>query len=131
MHISPQILRLALLRIFADTDAGAGGSLSFSQINSRWPQTGLRTSDLRDAVREMLDSGDLIGSEWNDTLNLALSPETRRGLSEPYGELYTASFDDEATLFMARNRQHVVSVPGKRQRVGDRNGVAVEAARLN
>lgn len=34
MHISPQTLRLALLRVFADADVGAGNSLSFTEVNA-------------------------------------------------------------------------------------------------
>jgi hypothetical protein len=120
MHISPQILRLALLRIFADASMDAGDTLSFTQVSARWPHTGLRDSDLRDAVRELLDSGDLVGSGQDETLSLSLSAAARRSLSEPYGELYMASFDDEATLFMARHRRSRHSLPGQKLRAEDR-----------
>jgi len=125
-HITSHILRLALLRIFADADIGAGDRLDFTQISARWPQTGLRNSDLRDAVRELLDSGDLVGSGHSETLSLALSPAARRGLAEPYGELHMASFDDEATLFMARHRHRDERAPQQRQRAEDQ-GLPVSA----
>lgn len=119
MHISPQILRLALLRIFAEAGVGAGEKLSFGEVSARWPQTGLRGSDLRDAVRELLDSGDLIGSGGDEALSLALSPETQRSVREPHGVLQMASFDEEATLFMARHRRKSGRLTEMRQRAED------------
>jgi hypothetical protein len=104
MHISPRILRLALLRVFAQTGVGASGSLSLAEVSAAWPQTGLRQSDLRDAVREMLDSGELEGSGPDESLSLALSPRVLQDLREPHGELQLATFDDEAMLFMAQHR---------------------------
>lgn len=104
MHISPKVLRLSLLRLFAEAAVGPDGCLSFAEISMRWPQTGLRGSDLRDAVRELVDSGDLRATGQDDGLRLSLSPEALRGLREPYGELHLASFEEEATLFMARHR---------------------------
>ena len=104
MHISPKVLRLSLLRLFAEAAVGPEGCLSFAEVNMRWPHTGLRDSDLRDAVRELVDSGDLLASGEDDGLHLSLSPLALRGLREPYGELHLATFEDEATLFMARHR---------------------------
>lgn len=104
MHISSKVLRLSLLRLFAEAAVGPDGSLSFAEVRMRWPQTGLRNADLRDAVRELVDSGDLRASGEDDGLHLSLSPEAMRGLREPYGELHLATFEDEATLFMARHR---------------------------
>ena len=124
MHISSHILRLALLRIFADAGVGAGDSLSFPQISRRWPHTGLRDSDLRDAVRELLDSGELVGSGQDETLNLTLSPEALRTLREPYGVLRLATFEDEATLFMAKHRYPSGRAPEQRQRMTDRAELA-------
>lgn len=118
MHISPKVLRLSLLRLFAEAAVGPDGALSFAEVSMRWPQTGLRGSDLRDAVRELLDSGDLQASGEDDGLHLHLnlSPEALRGLREPYGELHLATFDDEATLFMARHRMrgNVPTEPARR-----------------
>lgn len=104
MHISPKVLRLSLLRLFAEAAVGPDGRLSFAEISTRWPHTGLRNSDLRDAVRELVDSGDLLASGENDGLRLSLSPQALRGLREPYGELHLTTFEEEATLFMARHR---------------------------
>lgn len=122
MHISPQILRLALLRLFAEASADAGDKLSFGRISALWPQTGLRTADLRDAVRELLDSGDLVGSGGDEALSLSLSPAAARGLREPYGELQLASFEDEATLFMARHRERGGEAAGLQRRAQDHSG---------
>ncbi|HZR34995.1 MAG TPA: hypothetical protein VFA75_06435 [Nevskia sp.] len=120
MHISPQILRLALLRLFADASLSPGDRMDFTRLSALWPQTGLRTSDLRDAVRELLDSGELVGSGEGETLTLSLSPAGRCALSEPYGEVQMASFDDEATLFMAQHRHKAPRPPEERQRAADR-----------
>lgn len=116
MHISSQILRLALLRIFTEAGVSAGTSLSITQLSARWPETGLRTADLRDAVRELMDSGDLIGAGRSETLTLSLSPQGLRGLREPFGEMQTASFEEEATLFMAKHRGRGGSAPSQERR---------------
>jgi hypothetical protein len=120
MHISPQVLRLSLLRLFAESGVGCHGSLSFAEVSVRWEHTGLRAADLRDAVREMLDSRDLLASGEGETLQLALGPEALRGLREPHGELQVASFDDEATMFMARHRLRGASTVEKGRRMADR-----------
>jgi hypothetical protein len=121
MHISPKVLRLSLLRLFAEAGVGPDGCLSFAELSLRWPHTGLRAADLRDAVRELVDSGDLLASGEDDALHLSLSPASLRGLREPYGELQMASFDDEATLFMARHRQRGMPLPDEpARRAADR-----------
>jgi hypothetical protein len=120
MHISPKVLRLSLLRLFADAAVGPEGCLSFAEVSMRWPQTGLRGDDLRDAVRELLDSGDLLASGEDDGLHLSLSPEALRGLREPYGELHLATFEDEAALFMARHRVRGNVPPDPLRRARDR-----------
>ena len=120
MHISPKVLRLSLLRLFAEAAVGPDGCLSFAEVSTRWPLTGLRTADLRDAVRELVDSGDLVASGEEDSLHLALSPAALRGLREPYGELHLSCFDDEATLFMARHRLRGSTPAEPRRRTMDR-----------
>lgn len=72
-----------------------------------------------DAVRELLDSGDLVGSRQDETFNLSLNPLAMRALREPYGELHMASFDDEAMLFMARHRHQGGRISDARQRATD------------
>jgi hypothetical protein len=120
MQISPRILRLSLLRLFADAGAGVSGALSFAELSARWPQTGLRDSDLRDAVRELVDSGDLVASGEGEGLSLALGAAALRSLREPYGELQLASFEDEATMFIARNRKRPGAPAEPARRSADR-----------
>ena len=74
MYVPSHTLRQALLRIFTEAVANPGESLSFSEIARTWSRTGLRDHDLRIAVRELVESGDMRPLQRNGTLGLALNP---------------------------------------------------------
>ena len=73
MHVSSQTLRSALLRIFADAGNSAREGLNFPDIARRWAATGLRDSDLRAAVHELLESGELLSLQRDGILSFALN----------------------------------------------------------
>ncbi len=73
MYVSSHTLRQALLRIFTEAVANPGESLSFSEIARTWSRTGLRDLDLRIAVRELVESGDLHPLQRNGTLGFTLN----------------------------------------------------------
>lgn len=111
-----------MLRLFAESGACAGDWMSFVEIGDRWTDTGLRAADLRDAVNELVDSGDLVASERDDQLGFSLGGWALRSLYQPDGELQLASLDDETTLFNARYRPRRGSDPGLRRRREDQTG---------
>ncbi len=119
MHISSHTLRLALLRIFADSGARAGDCLAFPEIACAWAETGLRDSDLRVAVHELLESGDLLSMERHDALGLALTAAAHQGLYRPDGELQLAALEEKAALFNAQYRRRPGPDPGLRRRTED------------
>ena len=119
MHVSSHILRLALLRIFAEAGVRAGNCLSFVEIGERWTNSGLRAADLRNATRDLVESGDLISLERNSALVFALSEWAYRALYQPDGELQLTTPDDEATLFNARYRPRSGYDPNLRRRMED------------
>ncbi len=119
MHISSRTLRLALLRIFEEAGARANEGLAFPEILRSWSHTGLRDSDLRAAVHELLDSGDLRSVERDGMLAFALDASTRGQLRRPGGELQLATLEDETTLMHARLRERALRDPDLRRRAED------------
>lgn len=119
MHISSHILRLALLRLFAEAGARAGDWLSFAELGERWVETGLRTADLRTAVNDMMEAGDLVSSEHEGNPGFALSHGGYRAVMEPNGDLQRASPDDDTTLLNARFRPRRGQDLGLRRRLDD------------
>ncbi|MDE0856643.1 MAG: hypothetical protein OSA97_19690 [Nevskia sp.] len=119
MHISSQTLRLALLRIFADAGLRAGDWLAFPEVACAWSATGLRDSDLRVAVHEMLDSGDLISLERDSALGLALSTSQYQRLYRQDGELQLATAEERSNLASVRYRPHRGADAGLRRRSED------------
>lgn len=119
MHVSSQTLRLALLRIFADAGARAGDWLAFPEVACAWSATGLRDSDLRVAVHEMLESGDLLSLERDNALGLTLSWAQYQRLYRHDGELQLATTEERTNLFNARYRPHRGTDAGLRRRSED------------
>jgi hypothetical protein len=119
VHISSHILRLALLRVLADAGMLPGDWMSFVRIGEHWRDTGLRATDLRSAVSELQNSGDLVPSERENQLGYSLGGWARHGLNQPDGELQTASTDDQALLLNMRFRLRGGFDPGLRRRNED------------
>lgn len=127
MHITSHILRLALLRLVAEAGMRSGDSLSFVDLRERWLQTGLRASDLRAVLKEMVEGGDLLRGERDGTLCFVLSEGACRELHRPDGELNSATSEDQATLFEARYRVREGQGENLRRREDDRLEPALEA----
>ena len=71
MIIAEHVLEAALAQIFAGR--AAGERLSFAEIAAAWSNTGLRLSDLRDAIRAAVDQHDLRSHGESEGLIFELS----------------------------------------------------------
>jgi hypothetical protein len=76
MSIDFQTMQDAVLRIFAAQGVSAGESLSLESLKAQWPRARLRRSDLVQAVRQLVFSGELELDEDADGPQLIL---TERG----------------------------------------------------
>jgi hypothetical protein len=121
MQILSHILRLALLRVLADAGMHAGDWLSFVEIGDYWRDTGLRAADLRKAVNDLVDSGDLVASDRDGLLGYSLGGWARHSLHQPDGELQQASDADKELLLNARFRPRAGTDPGLRRRDEDQD----------
>jgi hypothetical protein len=95
MQIASSTLRLALLKVFIDAGARPGSWLAYPDVDSAWRRTGLRGDDLRDAVHQMLEGGELLAGHRDGVLSLALSGELVRGLAQAGTELRLATLDED------------------------------------
>jgi hypothetical protein len=123
MHITSHHLRLALLRLVAEAGMRAGDRLSFAQLCERWLETGLRASDLRAVLHDMVEGGDLLRDEHDGTLSFVLSQCAYRELHRPDGELNRASPADDALLFEVRYRARQGRGENLMRREGDQAAV--------
>ena len=107
MHVTSATLRLALSRLLRDRNAQPGELVLFSEMEQVWAHTGLRLSDLRDAVRVLMEDGVLQPGERGNALAFSLT-------AEGHGQLYRAELTipalveravEEWTLVRARTRQ--------------------------
>lgn len=71
MIIADNVLEAALAQVFAGQ--AAGHRMSFAAIADAWGGTGLRLSDLRDAIREAVDQHHLSSRETADGLAFELT----------------------------------------------------------
>jgi hypothetical protein len=117
MQIESSTLRLAVLKIFMD-GRQSGGWHAYGDIAAAWHHTGLRGSDLRDAVHEMMEGGELRSAEREGVLSLALSPEVLQSMLLPNAYLRLGTLQDEVTLLGALFRVGGVDA-GLRRRVVD------------
>jgi len=110
-----------MLRLYAEAGVRAGDWLSFVELGERWAETGLRATDLRNAVNDMVESGDLLASEHEHQLGFALSEGGYRAMMEPGGPLQNTSLDDDTILLNARFRPRKGLDTGQRRRVEDKS----------
>lgn len=104
MLVSENILEQALAQVFDGKSAGA--SMSLAEISACWAQVGLRKSDLRDAIREMVEHRCLISYNYLDSLAFELtehgamrfdvSRHHQSGLQDWLKEHRTAQNDDRS-----------------------------------
>jgi hypothetical protein len=119
MQIDSGTLRLALTKVLVENGALTGRWLRYSEVAAAWPRTGMRGSDLRDAVHEMIESHDLAAADNDGALNLALAPGLRRSLSQFDAELTLVAVQDDVSLREAALRRLPHLDPGLRRRYDD------------
>jgi hypothetical protein len=71
MLVSENILEQALAQVFDGIPAGA--SMTLAEVSAGWNKVGLRKSDLRDAIREMVEHRCLISYNYLDSLAFELT----------------------------------------------------------
>ncbi len=75
MSIDFKTMQDAVLRIFAAQELSAGESLSLESLKAQWPRARLRRSDLVQAVRQLVFSGELELDEDADGPQLILTEQ--------------------------------------------------------
>jgi hypothetical protein len=118
MYIDSSTLRLALLKIFVESGAPADWR-PYCDVAEAWRLTGLRGSDLRDAVHEMIEGGELVSAERDGALSLALSSELLHGMRQPDSYLRLGTLEEEITLLDLLFRDKPGPDHGLRRRVSD------------
>lgn len=119
MQIDPSTLRLALLKIFMNASLPVTAWRAYGEIARDWQSTGLRGSDLRDAVHQMMEGGELLSSDLNGVLSLALAAGMEQALTRPKAYLNLGSQRDEDALLGVLTREGGSYDPGLRRRVDD------------
>lgn len=71
MQISPFCRRLALHEVFREYGVETDGSLPYHDLQRSWADTGLRRSDLDQAINDALGNGDLLET-WSHEGRLAI-----------------------------------------------------------
>jgi GH24 family phage-related lysozyme (muramidase) len=101
MYVSSPTLRVELLRIFAGAGARARDGLGFTEIARLWARTGLRDSDLRAAIHELMEGGELLSQQRDGALSFALRLGAGLDLAEPTLEpaLQRAAAETETSAF--------------------------------
>lgn len=118
MQIDSNALRLALLKIFMESGVPAGWH-AYGSIAAAWQHTGLRVSDLRDAVHEMMEGGELHSAERDGALSLALDADLLHCLAQPNAYLRLGTLQQEVTLLDALFRGSRGADRGLRRRARD------------
>lgn len=75
MSIDFKTMQDAVLRIFAAQGLAAGESMSLESLKAQWPRARLRRSDLVQAVRQLVFSGELELDEDADGPQLILTEQ--------------------------------------------------------
>lgn len=99
MYVSSHTLKFELLRIFAGAGLRARDGLGFAEIARQWARTGLRDSDLRAAIHELMESGELLSLRRDGVLSFAL--RTAAGLDQSEPALQRATADADTAGFRA------------------------------
>jgi hypothetical protein len=94
MQLAFSTLRPALLKVFMESGARAGGWLAYHEVAAAWQRGGLRGDDLRDAVHQMLEGGELLASDRDGVLSLALGRGALDGTAQPGLRLALLGEDD-------------------------------------
>jgi len=118
MLVSPTTLELAFWRILHDRRAETGTPLPFGELEQEWDKTGLRRSDLRDAVRMTLERGWVECVPESAGLALRLTSGGYRRFYQPTAlSVSLALYDEnERVLDEVRQRPHAGNAPERPQR---------------
>jgi hypothetical protein len=119
MMIDSGTRRLALLKIFMNSALPVTTWRAFSEVAWDWKSTGLRGSDLRDAVHEMMEGGELLTADRNGVLSLALTAAMEQTLTRPKAYLNLGSQQDEDALLGVLSRDSRGPDEGLRRRSAD------------
>ncbi len=106
MIVTHSTLEKALLRIFREQSMAAYSSIPFRELQGFWSYTGLRQSDLRDAVRGMFEQNYVDFENANGGLSVVLTPEGAEHIDAPELQLASVISDtrDKLNLHQARKR---------------------------
>ena len=85
MQISSTTLELAFSRILVEMKLKPGQPFDFASVRDQWQATGLRASDLRDVVHELMEKGLLRVANSERTLRFELTDLGARRLCSEYG----------------------------------------------
>lgn len=55
MFVSSRVLELAVANLLQELGVQASQPFAFGLLSQRWPRTGLRAADLRDAINELIE----------------------------------------------------------------------------
>lgn len=106
MIVTHSTLEKALLRIFREQNMQAFSSLLFRELQGFWSYTGLRQSDLRDAVRCMFEQNRVDFQNDGQGLAVVLTPNGAEQMREAELQLSSVLRDstDKFTLHKAKKR---------------------------
>lgn len=80
MFISSRVLEFAVSRILKELQISPDSHFACTALFEHWPSTGLRQSDLRDALHEMMDRGLMRVSQNGGSLQFYLTTSGVRRL---------------------------------------------------
>ena len=117
MVISSGALELAVFRILQRHQVTPGEMVAFDELQQGWSHTGLRASDLRDALRSLVDKGCLECPPDGPDLMFRLTDS-----GQAYFGLAASREDDRHLLEEAEARLAQLPAIGRqRRRTADRN----------
>ena len=107
MQVEDSTLEKAVFGVFRDQQLVAQQGLAFSDLQDSWYQTGLRTDDLRDAVRVLLEQEFITIDSRDGGMLLTLTQQGAQRATQfgiRLGRLRT-DLRDTVTLLRARRRR--------------------------
>ncbi|MGJ8668450.1 MAG: hypothetical protein ACSHXK_03080 [Oceanococcus sp.] len=106
MIVTHSTLEKALQRIFREQNMEAYSSIPFRELQGFWSYTGLRQSDLRDAVRGMFEQNLVDFQNDGGGLAVVLTPSGAEHLEDTEFHLTSAVRDtlDKVSLHKAKKR---------------------------
>lgn len=111
MQVEDSTLEKAVFGVFRDRKLVAQQGLAFSDLQDSWYQTGLRTEDLRDAVRVLLEHEFITIDSRDGGMLLTLTEQGAQRASQFGIRLNRLREDlrDTVTLLLARRRRSPVA----------------------